>query len=403
MSLHPQVAYCVPEETKRVAEAAFPQRNPYMRVADMLGTLDQDEQFAELFPTRGQPALSPARLALCTVLQFAEGLSDRQAADAVRGRIDWKYVLCLDLVDAGFHHTVLSEFRSRLVQGDLVDSLLNTFLDRAKQHGLLASRGRQRTDSTHILGAIRLLNRLERMGETLRHALNTLAVCVPQWLKRQAPPAWYERYSKRMEHYQFPKTESALHAFAITIGEDGYSLLSAIDQDGDHDWLNELPTIQTLRRIWADHYTAPPEPVAWRPLKELVPADSMVSPYDTEARFCTKRDLQWVGYKVHLAETCEPDQPHLITHVDTTPSTTHDDQRLEPIHTALAAKGYLPREHLVDRGYTTADTIITSKQHHGVTLVGPIVGDTSWQVREQTGFDKAAFTIDWDRQQVTCP
>src|SRR5512143_3986253 len=114
MSLHPHTAYLIPEETQRVVRAAFPRGNGYLRVIDALGALYRDEQFADLFPPRGQPALSPARLALATVLQFAEGLSDRQAADAVRGRIDWKYVLGLELTDPGFNFSVLSEFRTRL-------------------------------------------------------------------------------------------------------------------------------------------------------------------------------------------------------------------------------------------------------------------------------------------------
>jgi transposase len=125
MSLHPQATYPIPEETQRVARAAFPRGNLYMQVADRLGTIYHDAQFTALFPTRGQPAEAPARLALATVLQFAESLSDRQAADAVRSRIDWKYVLGLDLTDPGFHHTVLSEFRTRLVAGEAASHLLD--------------------------------------------------------------------------------------------------------------------------------------------------------------------------------------------------------------------------------------------------------------------------------------
>ena len=141
MSLHPQATYPIPEETQRVARAAFPRGNIYMQVADRLGTLYHDTQFAALFPTRGQPAEAPARLALATVLQFAEGLSDRQAADAVRSRIDWKYVLGLDLTDPGFHHTVLSEFRTRLVAGQAEHLLLDTLLTLARTQGLLKTRG----------------------------------------------------------------------------------------------------------------------------------------------------------------------------------------------------------------------------------------------------------------------
>ena len=124
MSLHPQATYSVPEEIQRVARAAFPRGNIYMQVADSVGTVYHDTQLAVLFPPRGPPADAPARLALATVLQFAEGLSDRQAADAVRSRIDWKYVLGLELTDPGFHHTVLSEFRTRLVAGEAAPLLL---------------------------------------------------------------------------------------------------------------------------------------------------------------------------------------------------------------------------------------------------------------------------------------
>src|SRR5262249_3443877 len=141
MSLHPHAPYPIPEETQRVARAAFPHGNLYIQVADHLGPLYHDAQFTALFPRRGQPAEAPARLALVTLLQFAEGLSDRQAADAVRSRIDWKYVLGLDLTDPGFDHTVLSEFRARLVTGAVEYLLLDTLLTLAQTQGLLKVRG----------------------------------------------------------------------------------------------------------------------------------------------------------------------------------------------------------------------------------------------------------------------
>src|SRR5438445_3668585 len=136
MSLHPQPIGPVPQETARVARAAFPRGNSWLRLRDELGTIYTDETFAPLFPTHGRPAEAPWRLALVTVLQFAEGLSDRQAADAVRARLDWKYLLGLELVDPGFDHTVLSEFRTRLVDGQAERVLLDTLLRRAQVLGL---------------------------------------------------------------------------------------------------------------------------------------------------------------------------------------------------------------------------------------------------------------------------
>lgn len=193
MSLNPQSNKAIPEDTQRVARAAFPKGNLYMRMRDELGAIYPDASFAELFPGRGQRAESPGRLAWVTVMQFSEGLSDRQAAEAVRARIDWKYVLGLELDDPGFDYSVLSEFRERLVSGQKEQLLLDERLGRLKELKLLKGRGQQRSDSTHILGAIRQLNRLEIVGETLRQALNELSEVAPEWVKAIAKPEWFGR------------------------------------------------------------------------------------------------------------------------------------------------------------------------------------------------------------------
>ncbi len=184
MSLQPEAIPPIPEETVRVARAAFPKGNLYMRLRDELGTFYRDQDFSALYPRRGQPAAAPWRLALITIMQFVENLSDRQAAEAVRARIDWKYVLSLPLSDAGFNYSVLSEFRDRLIASNAEQLLLNTLLEQLQQKKLLKGYQRQRTDSTHVLGAIRALNRLETLGETFRAALNSLAVVAPEWLQQ---------------------------------------------------------------------------------------------------------------------------------------------------------------------------------------------------------------------------
>ena len=161
MSLKPSPIQPIPEETVRVARAAFPSGNPYLTLRDALGPIFRDEDFLDLFPTDGQPALPPWRLALVTIMQFRENLSDRQAAEAVRARIDWKYLLGLELTDAGFDFSVLSEFRARLLDGNSELLLLEKLLNRCRVLGLLKARGKQRTDATHVLAAIRVLNRLE--------------------------------------------------------------------------------------------------------------------------------------------------------------------------------------------------------------------------------------------------
>ena len=172
----------------------------------------------------------------------------------MRGRIDWKYALGLSLTDPGFDHTVLSEFRSRLVEGKAERLLLDTLLKRLEECDLVKAGGRQRTDSTHVLADVRRLNRLERVGETLRAALNELAVMAPEWLQALAPADRYERYSRRVENYRLPKTDAARLEYATTIGADGHHLLAAIDDAKDRPWLTELPAVRVLRQVWEAQY-----------------------------------------------------------------------------------------------------------------------------------------------------
>jgi transposase len=404
MSLHAQEVPPVPEETIRVAHAAFPRGNVYMRIRDELGTIYHDHLFAHLFPARGQPAQAPWRLALTTVMQFAEGLSDRQAADAVRSRIDWKYALSLELTDPGFDHTVLSEFRTRLVTGQAEQLLLETLLSQLRARGLLKARGRQRTDSTPVLAAIRVLNRLELVGETLRHALNSLAVVAPDWLCAHVPPEWFDRYGTRVENYHLPNTTAAREALAATIGADGRRLLQAVEAATDLPWVQQVPAVKTLRQVWAEQYTDPPGPLRWREVKERVAsAELIASPYDPEARYCTKRGVEWVGDKVHLTETCDDGQPHLITQVLTTPATMPDCVVGPTIHEHLATRDLLPATHLLDGGYVDAELLVTAQTQHQIDVIGPPFGSYSHQRRAGQGYDLSAFVIDWEAQQARCP
>src|SRR4051812_14072509 len=176
----------------------------------------------------GQPACPPWRLALITLMQVREGLSDRQPAEAVRARIDWKYLLGLELSDPGFDFSVLCEFRDRLLAGGAQERLQERVLEVARVLGVLKARGRQRTDSTHVLAAVRTLNRLELVAETLRAALNATAAVAPEWLRALAPSAWYERYGRRIEDTRLPQSAAQREAYACQVGEDGFCLLDAL-------------------------------------------------------------------------------------------------------------------------------------------------------------------------------
>src|SRR2546425_1629485 len=307
MSLRPHALEPVPEETARVAHAAFPKGNPYLLLRDTLGTIFQDNDFAACFPLEGQPGLPPWRLALVTIMQFREHLADRHAAEAVRARIDWKYLLGLELTDPGFDFSVLNEFRDRLLAGSAAELLLDTLLERCRALGLLTARGQQRTDSTHVLAAIRVLNRLELVAETLRAALNAVATVAPDWLQAVTPLAWYERYSRRIEESRLPKDTAAREAYAQMVGEDGFHFLDALEDPDAPQEARELPHMEALRRTWQRHYERTEEApasaevpavrqVRFKENRELPPAAAGIeSPYDVEARYRQKRDTTHAG------------------------------------------------------------------------------------------------------------
>ena len=380
-----------------------------MRMRDELGEMYPDGLFADLFPRRGQSAESPGRLAWVTVLQFAEGLSDRQAAEAVRGRLDWKYVLGLELTDPGFDYSVLSEFRDRLLTGQKEAALLDELLTRLKQRGLLKARGQQRTDSTHILAAVRQLNRVEIVGETLRQALNELAEVVPDWLKAVAPPEWFTRYGRRFEYLRLPKERAERERLLETIGRDGLLLLEAVRTTPPAEPVQQLVGVEFLRRMWLQQFWLEVDAdgeshVRLRADDNQPPgAQRLHTPYDEEARYSAKREMEWVGYKTHLTETSEPDEVHLITQVTTTLATQADLDALDTVHAALAQHDLLPDEHLLDAGYVDAEALVSAHQDFNVEICSPVRTKVSWQAKAAEGFDLAQFTIDWNQQQVTCP
>ena len=415
MSLRPQPLTPVPDQTARVAQAAFPKGNPYLTLRDTLGTIFQDDSFADLYAHDGQPGVAPWRLALVTILQFRETLADRQAAEAVRARIDWKYVLGLELTDSGFDFSVLSEFRDRLLAGEAAERLLEPLLVRCRAMGLLKARGQQRTDATHVLAAVRSLHRLELVAETLRAALNELATIAPAWLQGMAPLAWYERYAKRIEDSRLPKEPSKRDAYAQTVGEDGFQLLDALESPEAPAPLRTLPCVATLRQLWQDHYErqtgpgrsegAPPTgSVRFKEPRELPRAAAHIeSPYDVDARYRTKGSTQWTGYMVHVSETCEDTTPHLLTHVQTTSAAVHEAMCTDDIHQALTEKDLAPQEHLVDAAYVDAALLVQSRQEYGIDLLGPARDNASWQTKVDGAYDIDQFAIDWDHQQVRCP
>lgn len=393
----------VPSLTAQIARASNPGGTTAMWVRDRLNGLWHDEDFLDWYPRDGRPGLSPAQLATVCVLQFLLDLSDRQAAEAVRCRIDFKYALALELDDPGFHHSVLTDFRDRLAQGDRADRLLDLALGRLKQAGLVRERGTQRTDSTHVLAAVRDLTRLELIAEAIRAALEEIAGAAPHLLVGVVDEQWGHRYGRPVRLGNNPTRPKTRIAGA---GDDALQLLEHLRTHGTAHAFG--PRVHTLRQIVVqNYYRDTAGRLRWRTDDEggLPPSSrAIVSPYDPTARYARRgQTTRWKGFLAHLTETCSSDGANVITDVATTAATTNDTQALPGIHTRLKRRGLLPAEHLVDGGYTSLVHLEHAAREHQVTVTGPLPGNPTHQHRRDDGFDRDDFHIDFDRRQVTCP
>jgi len=403
-------------------------------VRDRLGQWLDDEDFAVAFGVRGRPGWSPSRLALVTVLQRAESLTDRQAAEAVRTRIDWQYLLGLAWDDPGFDHTVLAEFRARVSEAGLEQAALDALLARLAADGLVKAGGKQRTDSTHVVAAVAALNRLELAGESVRAVLEALAAACPDWLEQRiCVPDFTRRYAIPVTSWRAPLSEAKRGELAVAYARDGYALLEAVYDGSSPGWLREIPAVEVLRRVLLQNYTRTVtgggREVIRRREKEpegdgLPPGHLRIaSPYDTDARWGVKRDAFWLGYKLHVSETCDDAPPcdcgaaggghdgdceratfpNLITNAATTDATVPDIQMTGVIHGGLAGRGLAPGRHYLDSGYLSAAVVVAALATWGIALIGPLLADTSAQARAGHGYARADFTVDYDTRTVTCP
>lgn len=214
---------------------------------------------------------------------------------------------------------------------------------------------------------------------------------------------WFDRYAFPFEVERLPDSASEKRKRAMQIGQDGFQLLQALYHADSPSWLRQIPMVVCFQQVWIQQYYSPEQGGVWRDAKDLPPCSMRIeSPYDSEARYASKGRTQWVGYKVHLTESCDEKLPYFITDVQTTCATVNDSEVTDIIQQHLAQRMILPAQHLIDSGYTTADVLVHSHQR-GVDVVGKVVSDPSWQRREQTRYDSSAFTIDWDNQQAHCP
>lgn len=420
--MQPKALPPVPEQTAKIARKAFPKGSLPIRVRDRLAEVFADEPFAEAFGTRGTPGLSPGVLSLVTVLQFAENLTDRQAAAMTVRAIDWKYALGMELADTGFDHTVPPRSRACLAEHGLERVVFDRLLEYCKDAGLVAAGGKQRTDATHVISAVRDLNRTELAGESVRAALEALAVAAPSWLSDTIDVAEFaHRYGERINGWTMPSSQTKREKLAHVFGQDALTLCRAAYAPAAPPWIRDIEAVQTLPQVLVQtyylHTDARGREVVRKREAETggVPPGSirLASPYDTDARWAAKgEDLFWCGYKIHLTESCHAPAeaeagggilpPNLITDVMTTDATVPDVKATAPIQQRLDEHGLRPGEHYLDSGYPSAD-LIHDAAKQGTDMVTPAPLDHSAEAKAASGFDKAAFTVDWKTRQARCP
>ncbi|MEH0630511.1 IS1182 family transposase [Streptomyces stelliscabiei] len=425
MSMRPVGLPEIPEQTVVVARAAFPKGSLAIRARDRLAEVFVDEPFTEAFGVRGAPGLSPGVLSLVMVLQFAEGLTDRQAAAMAVRAIDWKYALGAELTDTGFDASVLCRFRARLADNGMERAVFDRLLEHCKDAGLVAAGGKQRTDSTHVISAVRDLNRLELAGESVRAALEALAVAAPAWLAGHINVTEFaERYGPRVDGWRMPPSQTKRDRLAQVFGQDAIALCRAAWADDAPAWIREIEAVGLLRQVLVQTYIVRTDARGRQVIKKRDADDGvppgqlrLASPYDSDARWAAKGDdLFWMGYKIHLTETCTtlPDadadvgtgvgtgvMPNLITDVHTTDATVPYVKATALIQRKLAEHGVQPGEHYLGSGYPSAD-LITKALKQGIRMVTPVLQDHSDQAKAAEGFDKNAFTINWKTRQVRC-
>jgi transposase len=383
----------IPPETADVGRKILRETHPYRVIGDHLPDIIQDEQFEDMYDPIGRDAVWPSVLGMVTIFQFQENLPDREAAEMVATRLDWKYALHLPLDYSGFDYSCLCYFRQRLLKHQQEALVFDTILNRVKALGFIKKRGKQRTDSLAVIGAVRQLTRLELVTETLRLAVRALQAADPAWVEGMVPASFLETYAHTRPDYQL--TEAERKAAIQQTGQAGFWLLDQLDASGS-ETLRALAEVTTLRTVWDRQYERVAEEVT--PRTEFVECkDLIVTPHDAGVRHGEKRHQSWVGEKVHVTETAEDDGPNFITDVTTANAASGDGEALPEIRENLAEREVTPGEHYVDAGYVSGKQMADSEAA-GIVLMGPPLADTS-----SNGFKIADFTLDRTAQRATCP
>lgn len=400
MCLKAKASWPMPKETYEIGIKILKADSPYKLVGDELFGMFTEAEFADLYPAEGKPGYSPVILLFVSVFQYIEKYPDRQAAEAVRMRIDWKYALHLPLDYVGFDFSVLSEFRDRLLRGQAERRVFDRLVAILRAKGLIKERGKQRTDSLAMLTKVRQLSRLEMVVESLRLAVSAVLKAQRSWGETVIPPAWEERYSERfvLERHRPEEWD----AYERTVGDDGQWFLERVESEGAPAELKDLPEVQVLKTVWAQQFQWAAGQMVYQHNLGFDGHTQIQSPHDPQARYSEKRDTQWVGGKLQVTETDDAGYPHLITDITATCSSLTDYEALPAIQERLAERQCLPAQQYVDCGYTSG-TNLEQSQKQDIDLIGPVQQTVTAQSKLPDGITTDQFAIDLEQQQATCP
>lgn len=394
MTLHVEDRREIPADTAELGQKLLAKDNIYRLIGDRLHDLIRNEDFRDLFSTIGGPAISPVILALVTIFQMMDKLPDRLAALAVAVRIDWKYALHLPLDYPGFHHTNLEHFRQRLVAHHAEYLVFDRLLHKLVDLGLVRRRGKQRTDSSHVLGLVAKLSRLEMVWETLRLSLEAIRQRDERWLERVVPEAFLQKYLVKRSDYTL--TEQQIATELRQAGADGTWWLQQLETS-PAEW-QQLPETQTLRTVWQQQFEWDDDGDYRGPRTKLESHGLISNPHEPEAHYRQKRDTAWLGYMVQVTETAEAkDEPSFITDIGLIDAQGDDRAALPDIQERLAGRDLTPKQQIVDQNYMSGPSLADSQQR-GVELIGKFQAQCGPE-----GFKQDDFHIDLLQGQATCP
>jgi Transposase DDE domain/Transposase domain (DUF772) len=394
MSLQWSLSRLVPADTAAIGQRVLKPSNVYRQIGDHFDELFPEEsEFAFLYDNEGRGAISPLLAALVMAFQMQEMIPDRQAAEGVAVRLDWKYALHLPLDYPGFHWTDLSAFRNRLWEHEQDRLVYDRFLKKVQELGLIKRRGKMRTDSTHVLAVVERLSQMELVTESIRVALRAVMQQAPNWAEEALPASFREVYSQQQSEYSLSQAE--VQRRLVQAGKDGFWFLAQVDRSAPPE-VGGLPDVVTLRRVLEQQFPMGPTqpPATRRPTGE----GAIESPHEPDARLGVKRGKPWIGYKLQATETCDEDFPRLIVDVAVTSALRNDAPELPGIQARLEERGLLPGEQHVDQGYMSAEHLVRSAEK-GINLMGIPLEDT----QRPEGLRQADFEIDMEQKQARCP